>query len=217
MPLEKSQQEEPRCSGCVARHVGIFPSSTSRSPNREPTFCAIRIAGHMTDRFGVDARFWFVQCVPRTQGYGHGVEETALLFNVVATWTMVGVIWFVQVVHYPLLAIVPVESASVTAGEHQRRTGFVVGPPMAVEGVTTLFLLWSRPDAVSLWLPWTAAVLLAVALGCTVLLSVPRHERMARQPDAAVGRELVITNWPRTIAWSLRGILTGVMMVQVLA
>lgn len=145
------------------------------------------------------------------------MEDAALLLNLLATWTMVGVIWFVQIVHYPLLAVVPVESAASTAVEHQRRTGFVVGPPMAIEGVTTLLLLWSRPDGVSVWLPWVAAVLLAVALGSTVLLSVPRHERMARQPDAKVGRELVITNWPRTIAWTARGVLVAIMLMQAMS
>jgi len=144
------------------------------------------------------------------------MQQTALLLNFMATWAMVGVIWFVQLVHYPLLAIVPVENAASIAIVHQRRTGFVVGPPMAVEGITTLFLLWSRPDGVSLWMPWVAAVFLAIALGSTVLLSVPRHERMVRQPDSKTGRELVLTNWPRTIAWSMRGVLTAMMVSQVL-
>ena len=139
------------------------------------------------------------------------VDVAVLLVNLVATWTMVGVIWFVQVVHYPLLSTVPPESASTVAIDHQRRTGQVVGLPMAAEGVTTLWLLLARPAEVSVVLPWIAAVFLAVALGCTLFLSVPRHARMASSPDAAVGRELVLTNWPRTVAWSARGVLVAVM------
>ncbi|MEY3266109.1 MAG: hypothetical protein RJA15_555 [Actinomycetota bacterium] len=145
------------------------------------------------------------------------VENLALVLNLVASCVMVGVIWFVQIVHYPLLSIIPVESATSVAVEHQRRTGYVVGLPMAVEGVTTLFLLWKTPDNVTWWLPWIAAIFLAVALGCTIFLSVPRHERMAARPDAQVGRELVLTNWPRTIAWTARGVLTTIMLMQVLA
>lgn len=145
------------------------------------------------------------------------VENLALVLNLVASCVMVGVIWFVQIVHYPLLSVVPVESAVSVAVEHQRRTGYVVGLPMAVEGVTTLILLWKTPDDVTWWLPWIAAIFLAVALGCTIFLSVPRHERMASKPDAQVGRELVLTNWPRTIAWTARGVLTTVMLLQVLA
>lgn len=140
-----------------------------------------------------------------------------LLLNVVATWTMVGVIWFVQVVHYPLLSVVPVESASGVAVEHQKRTGWVVMAPMAVEGVTTLLLLAMVPVGVAWFVPWLAGIPLAVALGATVLLSVPRHARMAASPDAQVGHELVATNWVRTVAWSVRGVVVAAMLLATLA
>lgn len=145
------------------------------------------------------------------------MNDTILLLNLLATWTMVGVIWFVQIVHYPLLAVVPVESASLVAVDHQRRTGYVVMIPMAVEGFTALGLLAWRPDEVSAWIPWIGGVLLAVALGATVFLSVPRHTRMAQRPDAQVGRELVLTNWPRTCAWTARGVLMAWATWQVLS
>lgn len=145
------------------------------------------------------------------------VGMNALIVHAAATWVMVGVIWFVQVVHYPLLAVVPPESASPVALDHQRRTAWVVAAPMGVEGVTTLWLLAGAPEAVTWWLPWVGAVLLAVALGSTVLLSVPRHARMAERPDARVGHELVLTNWPRTLAWTARGIVCAVMLGQALS
>lgn len=137
-----------------------------------------------------------------------------LVLNFAATCVMVGVIWFVQLVHYPLLALIGVDRAPAIAVEHQRRTAWVVGLPMATEGVTTLILLAARPDGVDVWLPWLGAVLLAVALGSTVLLSVPLHEKMAHSPDATVGRRLVVTNWPRTFAWTARAIVAGVMLAR---
>jgi hypothetical protein len=138
----------------------------------------------------------------------------ALLAALGATWTMVGVIWFVQVVHYPLLAMVGVDRAPEIAVEHQRRTGFVVGLPMAVEGVSTLLLLATRPAGVFWILPWVAAVLLAVALGCTVMISVPLHAQMASKPTPDIGHRLERTNWPRTIAWTLCGLVLVVMALQ---
>jgi len=137
-----------------------------------------------------------------------------LVLNLVATCVMVGIIWFVQLVHYPLLSLIGVDRAPAVAVEHQRRTAWVVGLPMAVEGVTTLALLISRPDGVSLWLPWAGAIVLAVVLGSTVFLSVPLHERMATAPDETIGRRLVTTNWPRTIGWSARAVLAGMMLTQ---
>lgn len=145
------------------------------------------------------------------------MDDIVLLINLVSTWTMVGVIWFVQVVHYPLLAVVPVESAASVAVEHQRRTGWVVGAPMALEGVTTLALLVLIPEGVAWFVPWLAGIPLAIALGATIFLSVPRHERMAREPDAQVGKELVSTNWVRTIAWTVRGFIVGAMALTTLA
>jgi len=128
---------------------------------------------------------------------------------------MTGVIWFVQWVHYPLLASVPVDRAVETAIEHQRRTGQVLAIPMAVEGFTTLGLLISRPESVQIFWPWFGAVLLAVALGSTVFVSVPLHAKMATNPTADVGRRLVVTNWLRTVAWSLRAVVCSVMILQI--
>lgn len=141
--------------------------------------------------------------------------DIALLANATATLVMVGIIWFVQRVHYPLLALIGTDRAAEIAVEHQRRTGQIVGLPMAVEGVSTLILLVARPEEVPIIWPWIGAVLLAVALGSTIFLSVPLHAKMVSQPDPTIGHSLVRTNWPRTIAWSARGIVVIIMLVHV--
>ncbi len=140
--------------------------------------------------------------------------DAVLIANLVASCVMTGVIWFVQHVHYPLLAQVEMGQAVAVAEEHQRRTGHVVALPMAIEGLTTLALLAQQSAGVTWFLPWIGAILLAVALGCTVFLSVPLHAKMATNPDALVGAKLVATNWPRTFAWSLRAVVCVVMVVQ---
>ncbi len=150
------------------------------------------------------------------QRYGLEMSEIALMANTAATIFMVGLIWFVQRVHYPLLGHVEVDQQISIGAEHQRRTGQVVGLPMAVEGVSTLVLLVDRPDQVTWWLPWIGAILLAVSLGSTIFLSVPLHQKMVSHPNAEIGRKLVATNWPRTISWSLRGVICIAMCAQVM-
>ncbi len=145
------------------------------------------------------------------------MADVVLVLGAAATWTMVGVIWFVQVVHYPLLGTIGADRAPEVGARHQTLTSIVVGPPMAVEGVTTLVLLVSVPAGVATALPWVAAVLLAVALGATVTLSVPRHRRMLDAPGTEVGAGLVATNWVRTAAWTGRGVVLAVMLLQALA
>lgn len=136
------------------------------------------------------------------------------MVHVAATLTMVGLIWFVQIVHYPLLARFGSDTSIDVAEEHQRRTGYVVALPMAIEGLTTLALLADAPDAVWPGWPWIGAVLLAIVLGSTIFLSVPLHARMARAHDIDTGRRLVLTNWPRTIGWTARGAIGVVMVLQ---
>ena len=113
-----------------------------------------------------------------------------------------------------LLAQVDVKDQKSVGHEHQRRTSHVVGLPMAVEGVSTLVLLVSRPDQVTWWLPWVGAFLLAISLGSTVFLSVPLHQKMISYPSSQIGKKLVATNWPRTISWTLRGVTCLVMCAQ---
>jgi hypothetical protein len=145
------------------------------------------------------------------------MSEIALLANTAATLIMVGLIWFVQRVHYPLLAKFEVGQQREVGNEHQRRTSQVVALPMLIEGVSTLVLLVDRPEQVTLVLPWLGAFLLAISLGSTIFLSVPLHQKMVDQPSADIGVKLVATNWPRTMSWTLRGVVCLVMCAQVMS
>ncbi len=126
--------------------------------------------------------------------------------NAVATLAMVGLIWFVQVVHYPMLALLDAEDMA----EHQRRTGYVVFVPMAVEALTTALLLVERPDGVPAAAAAIGAALVAVIWLSTALIQVPRHRALAAGADE-VGR-LVAGNWVRTIAWSGRAAVVAWML-----
>lgn len=135
-----------------------------------------------------------------------------LVAGTVATWGMVGVIWMVQLVQYPMLSDHSRLSPAVAAGEHQRRITPLVGPLMAVEGVTALILLVSRPDTMTAASAWGAAALLGVALASTALVQVPLHSRLAAGHDPDAARRLVSGNWIRTAAWTGRGVLLATVL-----
>lgn len=130
-----------------------------------------------------------------------------LLVHVAATLFMVGLIWFVQVVHYPLFGKVGTEGFRAYAAAHSRLTSWVVGPPMLLEISTAAMLLFVRPESVPASLAWTGAVLLAIIWLSTAFLQVPRHSALGLGFDAEAHNYLVLSNWVRTIAWSLRGAL----------
>jgi hypothetical protein len=127
-----------------------------------------------------------------------------LLIHLAATLYMAGVIWFVQLVHYPLFAMTGAEGFAAYAGAHQQRTGWVVMLPMMVELGSAALLLWMPPARV----PYAAVVaglLLAVGIwASTFLWQVPEHARLSTGFDAAAIHRLVSTNWIRTVGWTLR-------------
>ena len=130
-----------------------------------------------------------------------------LLLHVAATVYMVGVIWFVQVVHYPLFARVGREGFAPYSEAHSRLTTYVVGPPMLLEAATALLLLFRRPEGVPLWAALLGLALVALIWGSTALMQVPRHTTLNSGFDRAAWSGLVLTDWVRTVAWSARGAL----------
>jgi len=133
--------------------------------------------------------------------------ELVLLTQIAATLFMVGLIWFVQIVHYPLFDRVDRPTFTAFEAEHRRRTSFVVVAPMVLEMATALLLLAWRPAAIPRWQPWLGFALLVVVWLSTALGQVPQHETLSKGFDESAYHRLVASNWVRTIVWSLRGAL----------
>ncbi len=132
-------------------------------------------------------------------------SRVALLLNLATTLPLVGLIWLVQVVAYPLFAKVgPAEFAAYHEA-HSRLITFVVGPLMVGELIAAL-ALWTDASAPR----WLAACAFALALLTwvfTIFVSVPKHALLSAGFDAEAHAALVNTNWLRTVAWTLRGVL----------
>ncbi|MFN3196854.1 MAG: hypothetical protein ACE366_00360 [Bradymonadia bacterium] len=132
-----------------------------------------------------------------------------LLVHAASTWALVGLIWTIQMVHYPLFAQVGPEGFTAYHHDHTRLITFVVGPLMLAEAFTTAALVF-MPDALPSDLKgaaWVGAILLAVVWLTTAFISVPCHNQLAGGFNAHAHDKLVSTNWIRTIAWTARGAL----------
>lgn len=135
-----------------------------------------------------------------------------LLVQAAACWFMVGVIWFVQLVHYPLFGGVGEDGFVAYAGDHSRRTTWVVAPAMLIELGTGVLLVARHPAGIGWEWPVAGLALLGVAWGSTAFVQVPRHRQLGAGFDAAAWRGLVASNWVRTVAWSVRGLLVLAML-----
>jgi len=137
--------------------------------------------------------------------------EILVLVHAAATWGLVGLIWFIQVVHYPLFARVGGDGFARYEQQHARRTAHVVVPLMLTELACAALLLLRAPGDAAVV---AGAALLAVVWLSTFLLQVPRHRELAGGFDARAHRRLVTTNWIRTSAWSVRGVIAGLLLVR---
>jgi hypothetical protein len=141
--------------------------------------------------------------------------SSLLLIHLTATIAMFGIIWFVQVVHYPLFARVQPEAFAAYENAHTRLTSYVVAPLMCVEAASGVLLLRFRPPGVPLSVVVAGVVLVGIIWLSTCLVQVPRHTVLSRGFDAEAQRELVATNWIRTAAWTARTGLVLWMVMQV--
>lgn len=143
------------------------------------------------------------------------MSEVVLVVGALATWGMIGLIWLIQIVHYPMLALYSASLPRAAAADHARRITPVVGPLMATEGVTSLWLMASPPDQVGWFLMWLAGALLGVALIATIVFAVPQHARLAENHDPDAAHRLIRTNWIRTTAWTARGVVLAAAVIIV--
>ncbi|MEQ8329917.1 MAG: hypothetical protein RH859_05560 [Longimicrobiales bacterium] len=123
--------------------------------------------------------------------------------HLVSTLLMAGVILFVQIVHYPLMAGVGRDGFVAYEAGHGRRTGLVVIPLMTTELAAAVWL-WVSAGPAARPVASAGLALLAVIWLTTAGLSVPCHRRLSRGFDADAHRRLVASNWIRTLCWLAR-------------
>jgi hypothetical protein len=141
--------------------------------------------------------------------------EFVLVLHFAVTWFLVGLIWIVQLVHYPLMCFVSANKFAEFEAAHCSRISWIVAPAMALEVLSGLWcavlLGYNSIFLVSL-------ALLVVVWASTAFIQVPLHNKLSNGLNERCIERLVRTNWLRTIAWTGRGclvaqvVLTGILV-----
>jgi len=140
-------------------------------------------------------------------------QETILLVQVLTTAMMTGIIWFVQIAHYPLFSKIPPQGFVVYELANTTSTGWVVAPIMLVEIGTAFLLLILRSPVAFQPLYLTALGCLIIVWLSTIFLQVPLHSLLSARHNPEAIRSLVATNWIRTLFWTLRlGLLAKILL-----
>lgn len=129
------------------------------------------------------------------------------LLQICITFMMIGVIWQVQLVMYPLFVDMRGfdrngEAVRKLHRHYTPRISYVVIPLMLTELFLSLYTLYRLPSFTSLSL-FSLVVLCWLS---TFLFSVPLHNSMEKIDNLKAAKNLVLTNWIRTFLWTLRGV-----------
>jgi len=135
------------------------------------------------------------------------MEKYLFIIQILTTFMMTGIIWFVQVVHYPLLAQAVRENFPQIGNTHATLTGYVVAPLMILELATSLYLAAFTTNSLFQVPFGIGAGLVLLIWGSTFFVQVPILKRLLAGFSDAEHQKLVNTNWVRTILWTLRSII----------
>jgi hypothetical protein len=131
-----------------------------------------------------------------------GTGQAFLLLETAATLFMAGVLWTMQLLNYPLLALVGTEAFPRYEAAHNRRFALVVVPGVLAAVAGGIGLAASRPSQVPLWAPVCELTLLAAVVISTAALQGRQHGMLADRFDQRTISLLVRSNWIRVAAWS---------------
>ena len=124
---------------------------------------------------------------------------------------MVGVIWVIQLVHYPSFHFIELKQYTTFQRFHMSRISYVVIPAMLTELFTLILIIISMDQIDTLVL--ASAILLIFIWLITAVFFSGVHQKLTLGYDQTVVDKLVKLNWGRTLLWTLRLLFISIYML----
>lgn len=127
-----------------------------------------------------------------------------LLFivNLVTTAIMVGVIWTIQIVHYPFFHRFDKQDFNLHMDNHRKKISYIVIPIMLAELASAIGLVIIDTQFQAEFI--SGLILLLLTWLSTAVIQVPAHSKLANGYNQTEVHKLVRLNWIRTLLWSTR-------------
>jgi len=129
------------------------------------------------------------------------------LLNLVLSFIAVGLIWTIQLVHYPSMRFIPKERFVEYHNFHSIRISFLAMPLMLTELGTSLMLFYQNYNNAIQTIFLINLVIVVLIWLSTFLIQVPLHNALSKEKQSEKLSKLICTNWIRTILWTARSIL----------
>ena len=128
-----------------------------------------------------------------------------LLGHLIFTSIMTGVIWVIQIVHYPSFHFIEKELYTAFQKFHMNKISIIVIPIMLAELITGMMLFLDKSSK-NPFLIVSFVILVLIWLITGVFFSKAHNELMTGYQELVVN-QLVVMNWIRTLLWTLRLLL----------
>jgi hypothetical protein len=132
-----------------------------------------------------------------------------IVVHAAASMFMVGLIWTIHYVHYPLFAYVGESTYVSFQAAHVERIGRLLFVPWLTEGITLIGILalaflgdrkaWRVTAVIN-------GASMAIVLVISGFWSAPAHAKLANGFDKSVHDQLMTANLIRTLAWTVCGV-----------
>jgi hypothetical protein len=130
------------------------------------------------------------------------------LLHLISCWAMVGVIWIIQLVHYPAYRFIDASQFTQYQLFHSNQITYFVAPMMLMEFASSVWMLYlALQTRTNLTWQIVSFVLLLIIWGLTFFKIVPLHSQLQFGKDSSMIEQIIQLNWWRTILWSARSLL----------
>lgn len=128
------------------------------------------------------------------------------LLQLLVTWIMAGMMWYAQVVHYPLYNKIK-EGFVDYERSHIRRAAYLLGPLMLIEAITAIILIRIVPHGTEQVLAWVNLILLISIWIITFLFQLTYHQKLRVQFSKKWIKGLITSNRIRCLLWTIKGVV----------
>lgn len=130
-------------------------------------------------------------------------NDLIYVLHIFSCFFMTGLIWLIQLVHYPANRFINPQMFSAYQHFHQVTITLIVGPIMVLEVFTGLFIVFHESLSTSSLFNFAGLTVIWLS---TVFFSIPNHAKLEKEMDTKAMSRLISTNWLRTLAWTARSV-----------
>ena len=132
------------------------------------------------------------------------------LIHLISTAIIVGIIWVIQVVHYPSFYFIERDEYVSFQKFHMDKISYIVVPVMLIESISGFILIYNELNTVLL----ISMILLFFIWVLTGIFFVPIHQKLTSGYQEELVEKLVKINWFRTTFWTIRLLLVMAYLIS---